>query len=112
MKINLLFLLIISFLIINIYSKSQDYARHIELSLLFYECQRSGPLPKNNRIFWRHDSMIDAGKDVNLDLTGGYYDAGDNVKFNFPGASALTLIAWSGIDFAQGYKKAGQWKIF
>ena len=112
MKINLLFLLIISFLIINIYSKSQDYARHIELSLLFYECQRSGPLPKNNRIFWRHDSMIDAGKDVNLDLTGGYYDAGDNVKFNFPGASALTLIAWSGIDFAQGYKKAGQWENF
>ena len=102
-------IVLFSSILININSKSQDYARHIELSLLFYECQRSGPLPNTNRIFWRHDSMVDAGKDVGLDLTGGYYDAGDNVKFNFPQASALTLIAWSGIEFAEGYKKAGQW---
>ena len=78
-----LFLIFLSSSIFEISTKSQDYARHIELSLLFYECQRSGPLPKTNRIYWRHDSMVDAGKDVNLDLTGGYYDAGDNVKFNF-----------------------------
>jgi len=44
-------------------AKSQDYARHIELSLLFYEAQRSGKLPENNRIYWRHDSMLDAGQD-------------------------------------------------
>ena len=104
MKTSLLFTILIFTLITNISSKSQDYARHIELSLLFYECQRSGPLPSNNRIFWRHDSLLDAGSDVNHDLTGGYYDAGDNVKFNFPQASALTLLAWSGIDFSQGYK--------
>ena len=104
-----LIIVFLTILLKEISSKSQDYARHIELSLLFYECQRSGPLPKTNRIYWRHDSMVDAGKDVGLDLTGGYYDAGDNVKFNFPQASALTLIAWSGIEFAEGYKKAGQW---
>jgi len=33
--------------------------------------QRSGKLPEDNRIFWRHDSMVDAGKDNNVDLTGG-----------------------------------------
>jgi hypothetical protein len=88
---------------------SQDYARHLELSILFYEAQRSGKLPANNRIFWRHDSMVDAGKDNNVDLTGGYYDAGDNVKFNFPQASALTLLAWSAVDWKDGYKEAGQW---
>ena len=93
-----------------IYSKSQDYGRHIELSLLFYECQRSGPLPKTNRIYWRHDSMLDAGSDVGVDLTGGYYDAGDNVKYNFPAASSMTLLAWSGIEFAEDYKKAGQFE--
>ena len=57
---------VLASLLLEISSKSQDYARHIELSLLFYECQRSGPLPKTNRIYWRHDSMIDAGKDVGL----------------------------------------------
>ena len=95
----------------NINSKSRDYSRHLELSLLFYECQRSGPLPINNRIFWRHDSMVDAGADVGLDLTGGYYDAGDNVKFNFPQAASITLLAWSGIDFKDGYKKSNQYEI-
>jgi len=91
-------------------AKSQDYARHLELSLLFYEAQRSGKLPENNRIYWRHDSMVDAGADHGVDLSGGYYDAGDNVKFNFPGAATMTLLAWSGVDYAEGYKKAGQWK--
>jgi len=91
-------------------AKSQDYARHLELSLLFYEAQRSGKLPENNRIYWRHDSMVDAGADNGVDLSGGYYDAGDNVKFNFPGAATMTLLAWSGVDYAEGYKKAGQWE--
>ena len=54
--------------------------------------------------------MLDAGKDHGVDLTGGYYDAGDNVKFNFPAAGAMTLLAWSGVEFAEGYKKAEQWK--
>jgi len=47
----------------TVVAKSQDYARHLELSLLFYEAQRSGKLPENNRIYWRHDSLLDAGKD-------------------------------------------------
>ena len=44
--------------------------------LYFYEAQRSGKLPSNNRVSWRNDSALDDGKDVGLDLTGGYYDAG------------------------------------
>ena len=109
MKTILLTLTISSLLLLSS-CKSRDYERHLELSLLFYEAQRSGPLPENNRIYWRHDSMLEAGYDAGIDLTGGYYDAGDNVKFNFPGAGALTLITWSGIDFQKGYKKAGQYK--
>ena len=97
-------------LILNISSKSQDYSRHLELSLLFFECQRSGPLPKTNRIFWRHDSMLDAGADNGVDLTGGYYDAGDNVKFNFPQAFTLTMLSWSGISFEDGYTKSDQFE--
>ena len=95
-------------LLLNVSSKSQDYSRHIELSLLFYECQRSGPLPSTNRIYWRHDSMLDAGADNGVDLTGGYYDAGDNVKFNFPQAFTLTMLSWSGITFKDGYTMSGQ----
>jgi endoglucanase len=44
--------------------------------LFFYDVQRSGKLPPTNRVYWRNDSALDDGKDVGLDLTGGYYDAG------------------------------------
>jgi endoglucanase len=44
--------------------------------LYFYDAQRSGHLPESNRVSWRNDSALDDGKDVGLDLTGGYYDAG------------------------------------
>ena len=44
--------------------------------LYFYDEQRSGKLPSNERVSWRNSSALDDGKDVGLDLTGGYYDAG------------------------------------
>lgn len=36
-----------------------------------------------------------------MDLTGGYYDAGDNIKFGFPMAFTATLLSWSVIDFGR-----------
>lgn len=38
---------------------------------------------------------------IQVDLTGGYYDAGDNVKFGFPMAFTTTLLSWSVIDFGR-----------
>ena len=55
------------------------------MSLLFYEAQRSGKLPANQRVKWRKDSAL------NDEITGGYYDAGDYVKFGFPMAAATTV---------------------
>jgi len=77
-------------------------------SLLFYEAQRSGALPPDQRVTWRHNSAMNDKGWVGEDLVGGYYDAGDHVKFNFPMASTVTLLAWSAIDFSEGYAKAGQ----
>ena len=37
---------------------------------------------------------MDDGCDVGIDLTGGWYDAGDHVKFNFPMAYSVTTLAW------------------
>ncbi|KAG6394630.1 hypothetical protein SASPL_145219 [Salvia splendens] len=35
---------------------------------------------------------------MQVDLVGGYYDAGDNVKFRFPMAFT-TMLSWSVIEF-------------
>ncbi|MEM8611646.1 MAG: glycoside hydrolase family 9 protein, partial [Cyanobacteria bacterium P01_H01_bin.105] len=84
------------------------YGQALQTSLLFYEAQRSGDLPDNNRITWRGDSALNDGADVGLDLTGGYYDAGDHVKFGFPMASSLTLLAWGGLEYRDAYKESKQ----
>ena len=36
--------------------------------------------------------------------------AGDYVKFNLPGAQALTTLAWGGISYQAGYKCAGEFE--
>merc|ERR1711872_1076790 len=78
------------------------YDEVLAKSLLFYEAQRSGPLPEDNRVPWRGDSAVDD------EVPGGYYDAGDHVKFGFPMASMTTVLTWGGISFYEGYEKAGQ----
>jgi endoglucanase len=86
-----------------------NYAEVLQKSMWFYEVQRSGALQSNNRVEWRGNSAMADGSDVGHDLSGGWYDAGDNMKFNFPMASAVTLLAWGGLEYYQGYRKCGQW---
>ena len=68
-----------------------NYVEALQKSLFFYEAQRSGDLPANNRVNWRGDSGLTDGSDVGRDLTGGWYDAGDHVKFGLPMAATRCL---------------------
>ncbi|XP_046564700.1 endoglucanase 4-like [Haliotis rubra] len=85
-----------------------NYAEILMKSILFYEAQRSGKLPPDNRIPWRADSALNDKGANGEDLTGGWYDAGDNVKFNFPMAFSTTLLTWSLLDYKDAYEKSGQ----
>ncbi|KAK5637982.1 hypothetical protein RI129_012277 [Pyrocoelia pectoralis] len=86
-----------------------NYKDVLRLSLLFYEAQRSGRLPVDNRIPWRGDSALDDKGTNGEDLTGGYYDAGDFVKFSFPMAFTTTTLAWGVLDYENAYKSADQY---
>ncbi len=85
-----------------------NYAEALQKSLLFYEAQRSGPLPANNRLNWRGPSGLTDGADVGKDLTGGWYDAGDHVKFGLPMAATATFLAWGMVEYRQAYANSGQ----
>jgi len=87
-----------------------NYGEALQKSILFYELQRSGDLPEKVRCNWRGDSGLKDGSDVGLDLTGGYYDAGDNVKFNLPMAYTASILAWSVYEDKDSYKEAGQYE--
>ncbi|KAF7001911.1 hypothetical protein CFC21_017472 [Triticum aestivum] len=76
-----------------------DYADALAKSLLFFQGQRSGRLPADQAVKWRSNSAMPDGSAANVDLTGGYYDGGDNVKFNFPMAFTTTMLSWSIIEY-------------
>ncbi|KAH9647592.1 Endoglucanase 8 [Citrus sinensis] len=78
---------------------SHDYGDALSKCILFFEGQRSGKLPSTQRMTWRKDSALSDGSDVGVDLVGGYYDAGDNIKFSFPMAFSTTMLAWSILEF-------------
>ncbi|KAL1362037.1 hypothetical protein AAHE18_03G050100 [Arachis hypogaea] len=81
------------------YSSSFNYGDAVDKSLMFFEAQRSGKLPPQQRVKWRGDSGLNDGLSQGVDLVGGYYDAGDHVKFGLPMAYSVTMLAWGAIEF-------------
>ncbi|KAM7473057.1 hypothetical protein LguiA_011240 [Lonicera macranthoides] len=67
-------------------------------SILFFQGQRSGKVPNAQSLSWRSNSGLLDGSQAEVDLTGGYYDAGDNVKFNFPMAYTTTMLSWGTLE--------------
>ena len=43
-----------------------------------------------------------------MDLVGGYYDAGDNVKFGLPMAFTITMMSWSIIEYGKQLGSSGE----
>lgn len=89
-----------------------NYTIALHKALLFFNAQKSGKLPKNNGIPWRGDSGLQDGSDltdVKGGLVGGYYDAGDNTKFHFPMAFAMTMLSWSVIEYEHKYRAIGEY---
>lgn len=53
-----------------------NYGDVLGLSMLFYDAQRSGKLPPDNRVAWRGDSALHDTSPTGEDISGGWYDAG------------------------------------
>lgn len=43
-----------------------------------------------------------------VDLVGGYYDAGDNVKYGLPMAFTITTLAWGALSYKAELHAAGE----
>lgn len=88
-----------------------NYKEVVSKSILFYAAQRSGRLPENNKVHWRGNSaMYDKATSLNkteVDLTGGYYDAGDFLKLGFPLAFSMTTLSWGTLHYWNAYIAMG-----
>ena len=88
---------------VTVESKYHDV---LGLSLKFYEAQRAvGPFPT---VTWRQPASTNDGADVGVDLNGGWFDAGDHVKFNQPMSYTATMLNWSLIANQEAYSKSGK----
>ncbi|CAA6661394.1 unnamed protein product [Spirodela intermedia] len=86
-----------------------DYGDALTKSLLYFESQRSGRLPYNQRVNWRGHSGLTDGLEQGVDLVGGYYDAGDHVKFGLPMAFTVTMLAWGVIEYGEEIAAADEY---
>ena len=94
-------------------SSSFNYGEALQKSILFYEAQRSGSISTSSiptRITWRGDAQLTDGQKEGLDLTGGWVDAGDNIKFGITCAYSASLLAFGAIEYKDAYEKSGQMK--
>ncbi|OOM77149.1 endoglucanase 1 precursor [Clostridium puniceum] len=117
---------------------TDNYAKALQLSLYFYDANQCGNVSGTNRLTYRGDchladekvplipksggkgtnlsaSFIAANKNVldpdengSVDLSGGYHDCGDHVKFGMTQGYSGSTLGWGYYEFKNSYAKIGE----
>lgn len=83
----------------------------LNVSLQFFEAQRSGKLPRISNTPWRGNSglwdsvLLPNGK--NYSLLGGWYDDGGMLKLSYTTAFTVSMLSWAFYEFKGGYRASG-----
>jgi len=90
-----------------------DYKKALSLSLEFYDAQGAGERNESwRRATWRKTSTLNDGSDVEVDLSGGWFDAGDHVKFGLPMSYSASMLNWGYLEYGDGYRLANEEEYF
>jgi len=116
-----------------------NYAKAFQLSMYFYDANMCGvqdgrlqyrynchmedekvPLiPKNDKevgtnmsqeFIDEHRDVLDPDGDGCIDVSGGFHDAGDHVKFGLPQSYSGATLGWGYYEFRDSYVKVGEQK--
>ena len=55
----------------------------------------------------KNKKYLDPDGNGTLDLTGGWHDAGDHVKFGLPGSYSASTVGWGYYEFRDSYEELG-----
>jgi len=92
-------------------ASSQDYGKALTYGIEFFDANKCGKDVSIDNVFnWRGACHTADGKDVGVDLTGGYHDAGDHVKFGLPQGYAASVLGWSLYEFGNTFDNSGNKK--
>lgn len=116
-------------------SDDVDFARALQYSMYFYDANMCGTeVSENTEYSWRGDchtydakvamnssatnlsesflkqykDILDPDGDGFIDVSGGFHDAGDHVKFGMPENYAASTLGWGYYEFRDSYVKLGQ----
>ena len=93
-----------------------NYAKLLQYSLYFYDGNMCGPKVNERSAFvWRGNCHLqDANIAVpehfgggTIDLSGGYHDAGDHVKFQLPIGYSGVTVGWAFYEFREAFEANG-----
>ncbi len=85
-----------------------DYNTALKYSIYFYDGNKCGKnVAKENVFNWRKACHVKDGSDVKCDLTGGFHDAGDHVKFGLTQAYAASVLGWSLYEYKEVFDTTG-----
>ncbi|HEX9058882.1 MAG TPA: glycoside hydrolase family 9 protein [Clostridia bacterium] len=120
---------------LNAATPEYNYAKALQYSQFFYDANMCGTdVSKNTLYGWRSDchtydaklpldskntnmtdsfisqnkSVLDPDGDGTVDVSGGFHDAGDHVKFGMPQAYSGATLGWAFYEFKKEYETTGQ----
>ncbi len=109
-----------------------NYAEALQKSIYFYDAEKCGPGITGGRLEWRGDchtedtkvpltnttipqtllvqypKIFDPDGDGFMDLSGGFHDAGDHVRFGMPQSYSFSTLGWGFYHFREAFQETGQ----
>jgi endoglucanase len=101
MKLKMMIIILILSLVAAL-SFGANWGEALQKAIYFFECEQAGPLMPGNRVEWRGNATMHDG------VLGGWYDAGDHVKFNLPMAYTASMMGWAEYEYKSAIQSSGQ----
>lgn len=85
-----------------------DYSTAFKYSIEFFDANKCGKDAGQNNVFsWRSSCHTNDGNDVGLDLTGGFHDGGDHVKFGITQGYSASVLGWALYEYRDVFDSTG-----